>query len=72
MSFHMPYVRRLRANDISRADDIVQRGLVDAAIASSLLQAAAEGFARMTNLGCVVRIVIMNSSPPPRSPLIDM
>jgi len=49
-----------------------ERGLVDAAMALSLLQAAEEGCARMTNLGFVVRMVTRNPSPPPRSPLINM
>ena len=49
-----------------------ERGLVDAAMALSLLQASEEGCARMTNLGFVVRIVTRNPSPPPRSPLISV
>ena len=49
-----------------------ERGRVDAAMALSLLQAAEEACARMTNLGFVVRIVTRNPSPPPRSPLISV
>ena len=70
MSSHMPYVRRSHVND-SRIQPH-ERGRVDAAMALSLLQAAEEGCARMTNLGFVVRIVTRNPSPPPRSPLISV
>ena len=66
----MPYVRRLRVNDSRILPH--ERGVVDAAIASSLLQVAEEGCARVTNLGFVVRIVTMNPSPPPRPPLINI
>ena len=70
ISSHMLALPRRSRNDSRILPH--ERELVDAAMALSLLQAAEEGCARMTNLGFVVRIVTRNPPPPPRSPLISV